>query len=458
MEKLARKLLYLLKYNYNRGNWNCGLEDKETWKAIAAIAQHNGFSEIIDIEDTAGWLIDIFKWLNFQDKNIFELDDAFTVLDLLKRNLEINMNDYWVVFPLVNATLNDTFCIDESIYIIGGDKEHKLNQLKQITDISFHELDSRFEHTMKSRSPIFLSHPIIAVKIRHQYSRVNRIASDCAFYAVSLLNVMYRAYIYPNYENSEITFVFRQFIDNGNVNNYDKSNRHIAIHGKKNWTHIPINFRYNCSFDLEWLKNKEHMERFVNLYSWSQETNDVNKLKERFLRALKFFMKSINFGKESNSLDSESDSVLYINIAAEVMLLKKNEDKHTRKRKLTFLLNHLVTLGGIDQASAIDKVCKSRNEFVHDGLDYIDDYFYRNKVDPFEKETKGKTDLEVFIRIIAILISKADYYIQYAIENKKHSNFNAKESWFNLLANYFDNDQVPNEIVEVTQIEGAKSG
>lgn len=115
------------------------------------------------------------------------------------------------------------------------------------------------------------------------------------------------------------------------------------------------------------------------------------------------------------------------------------------------MLDHLVTLGQLDQASAIDKVCKSRNEFVHDGLDYIDDYFYRNKVDPFKKEAKGKTDLEVFIRIIAILTSKSDYYIQYAIENRKHSNFNAKESWFNLLSDYFDNGEIPDELIEVIQ-------
>lgn len=193
MEKLAKKVLFLLRYNHTRENWNCGLEDKETWKVVTAIAQHNEFSEIIDIEDTEGWLVDIFKWLNFKDKYMFELDDALTVLELLKKNLEINMNDYWVVFPLMNATLNDTICLDESIYIIGGDKEHKLNQLKQVTNIPLQELDSRFEHTMRSRSPVFLSHPIIAIKIRHQYSSVSRIASDCAFYAISLLNVMYRA-------------------------------------------------------------------------------------------------------------------------------------------------------------------------------------------------------------------------------------------------------------------------
>ncbi|WP_339217745.1 hypothetical protein [Ornithinibacillus sp. FSL M8-0202] len=452
MEKLAKRVLFLLRYNHDRKNWSCGLEDKETWKVITTIAQHKEFSEIIDIEDTEGWLIDIFNWLNFKDKNMFELNDALSVLELLKKNLEINIGDYWVVFPLVNATLNDTICLDESIYIIGGDdKKHKLNQLKQITNLPAQELDSRFEHTIRSRSPIFLSHPIIAIKIRHQYSSVNRIASDCAFYAVSLLNVMYRAYIYPNFENTKISVGFRQLIKNRGLIDYDKINRHIAIHGEKNWIHIPLNFNYNCSFDLEWLKNREHTKRFISLYRWSQETNDVDELKARFLRSLKFFMKAINFGKRSNSLDSESDAVLYINIAAEVMLLKKNEDKHIRKKKLTFLLDHLVTLGQLDQASAIDKVCKSRNEFVHDGLDYIDDYFYRNKVDPFKKEAKGKTDLEVFIRIIAILTSKSDYYIQYAIENRKHSNFNAKESWFNLLSDYFDNGEIPDELIEVIQ-------
>lgn len=455
MKKLAKKVLFLLEYNHNRESWSCGLEDKETWKVITAIAQHSEFSEIIDIEDTEGWLIDIFKMLNFRDKNTFELDDGLTVLELLKKNLEINMGDYWVVFPLVNANLDDTICLNESIYIIGGDKEHKLNQLAQVTNFPFMELDSRFEHTMRSRSTIFLSHPIIAIKIRHQYSSVSRIASDSAFYAISLLNVIYRAYIYPSYENTQISFV-RWLIKKRNINDYGKLNKHISIHGEKNWSHIPINFSYYCNFDLEWLKNEKYMKRFVNLYSWSQETNDVNELKERFLRAIKFFMKAINFGKESNLLDSESDSVLYINIAAEVMLLKKNENKHTRKKKLTFLLEHLVTLEGIDQTSVIDKVCKSRNEFVHDGLDYIENYFYRNEIDPSEKEAKGKTDLEVFIKIIAILISKGDFFIQYATRYKKHSNFTAKESWFNLLADYFDNNQVPNEIVEVTKIEGAK--
>lgn len=155
MEKLAKKVLYLIRYNQNRGKRNCGLEDKETWKVITAIDQHNEFTEIIDIEDTEGWLIDIFKWLNFKDKVILNLDDALDVLDLLKKNLEINISDYWVVFPLVDATLNDTICLDENIYIIGGDKQDKLNQLKQLTNISFQELDSRFNHTIKSRSPFF---------------------------------------------------------------------------------------------------------------------------------------------------------------------------------------------------------------------------------------------------------------------------------------------------------------
>ncbi|TLS35290.1 hypothetical protein [Pseudalkalibacillus caeni] len=164
-------------------------------------------------------------------------------------------------------------------------------------------------------------------------------------------------------------------------------------------------------------------------------------------------MKAINFGIGSNSLDSESDAVLYINIAAEVMLLKKNEDRHTRKKKLTFLLDNLVNLEGLNQTSLIEKVCKSRNEFVHDGLDYIDDYFFRNEIDPFEESAKGKTDLEVFIKIIAIIISKSDYYIQYALENKKHSSFNAKESWFNLLADYFHKEQVSNELIEIIHLD-----
>ncbi|PAE87224.1 hypothetical protein [Shouchella clausii] len=85
MKKLAKKVLFLLECNHNRENWSCGLEDKETCEVITAIAQHSEFSEIIDIEDTEGWLIDIFKELNFRDKNTFELDDGLTVLELLKK-------------------------------------------------------------------------------------------------------------------------------------------------------------------------------------------------------------------------------------------------------------------------------------------------------------------------------------------------------------------------------------
>lgn len=51
---------------------------------------------------------------------------------------------------------------------------------------------------------------------------------------------MYRAYIYPDYENTKISLGFRQLIKNGKINDYDKLNRHIAIHGEENWRHIPI--------------------------------------------------------------------------------------------------------------------------------------------------------------------------------------------------------------------------
>ncbi|WP_090851295.1 HEPN domain-containing protein [Paraliobacillus sp. PM-2] len=438
MEKLYKTVLYLLKCNYERGNWSSGLEDKETNKVITSIAKHPEFSEIINIEDAEEWLVQIFSWLEFHKKEDFSIDDSKQVLDLLKDNLQLNVKEYWVVFPLVNATLNDTIRLSEDIYIIGG--EDKVYQLHDITKLSFYELESRFEHTMNSRSPIFLSHPLLAIKITHQYSSVNHIASDRAFYAISVLNILYRAYIYPEYENSRMHLAIKKFGENKSMSkNIDTLNYHIAVHGEQNWRHIPLNFSYHCRFSLEWLKNPKYVERFVKLYHWTRESDNLDELDFRFLRALKFFMKSINNGKKINSLDSESDAVLYLNIAAEVLFLKKHESD--KKKKLKFHLNHLVSLTDKDQTSAIEKICKSRNDFVHEGLEYREDYFSRNEVDPFLTDAKGDTDLDVFNKIISVIISKADLYVEYANDNKKHSNYTTKQSWFNLLKDSYEGSQ-----------------
>ncbi|GGM28184.1 hypothetical protein GCM10011351_12610 [Paraliobacillus quinghaiensis] len=443
MKKLAKKVLYLLRFNQDRNQWNCGLEDKETWRIITAIADHNDFSEIIDIEDAEDWILNIFNWLDLHNKEELQLSDAYEVLRLLKNNLETNVKDYWVIFPLVNATLGSTINISDGIYIVGGEEEDILEQLHGITKLPLRELEGRFEHTIRTRSSAFISHPVMAIKKHHQFSSVNRMASDSVFYAISILNVLYRAKIYPQYENTRISLAMSKLLRNrGDSRELDKINKHITVHGEKNWRHIPINFNYTCNFNLEWLKQAEYKSRFIELYNWTQNRDDIEELKVRFLRALKFFIKAMNFGKIHNSFDSESDTVLYLNISAEVMLLKKNEDKrNVRKDKLTFLLDNLVNVNS-DQKESFENVCKSRNEFVHDGLEYIDDYFYRNELDPFINDAKGKTDLDIFIKVIATLISKADLYIEFALNNKKHSNFNVKESWFNLLKESYDGNNI----------------
>lgn len=68
MKKLAKKVLFLLEYNHNRESWSCGLEDKETWKVITAIAQHSEFSEIIDIEIRKGGSSIFSKCLTLETK------------------------------------------------------------------------------------------------------------------------------------------------------------------------------------------------------------------------------------------------------------------------------------------------------------------------------------------------------------------------------------------------------
>ncbi|NWL87469.1 hypothetical protein DMN77_07615 [Paenibacillus sp. 79R4] len=386
---LTEELISLFEFNKQRNEWDNWLDDEATWKFINAVGSDPSFINIMDSELAADFLPTLFDNFEFPSKESIGVMEANNFLQLLNKNMLINMSDYWIILPLLNAEATKSIKISDYISILVGKREEKLRELTQIIGLELHEAESRFVHTEKSRSPNFFKDPLLVIKINHQHRIVNENAVAIAYYAVNFINVLYWGYVTPNHKVESSFRLLR--------GEREHVNQHAVIQNVNgsNWGHRPLNFEYNCNFNLDWLNEKVHGERLSDLMNLISFKYEQNGLSDRFLRGIRFFVRGINVKSGNRFFDAESDAILLLNIASECVLIKSQEEG-SKSRKIK---GRLSKLGNIEEVGIesrkliIKRMSNLRGSYVHEGLS--------NNVKSFLDGEEKLTELEAFKKIVA---------------------------------------------------------
>ena len=244
---LIDDVLKLLEINRERRKWDGWLDDKETWTLVNKISKDEKFYPIFDWELTADFFSYVFEELKIPEKKQFTQKDAEEFLDLLYKNLEVNVKDYWIVLPLNRSSLEQSIQLNDNLWIITGTPEEKKETLRLMIGLEPKESLFRFEHTEKSRSPEFFSYPLLIKKMCHQFNVVKKSSEFWSYYAVSMLKVVYYAFIYPDNKLGILSFL-------GVSGEEERPNQHVVIQCiGSNWRHLPLRYDYACNFKLDWL-------------------------------------------------------------------------------------------------------------------------------------------------------------------------------------------------------------
>lgn len=410
-KELIRRVLQLLEQNRNRSSWDSDLGDRATFEFLSFVSKQEEFSDIFDFEFVVETLRFCFFELGMPQKKNYEESDAIELLQLLKANIEINIKPHWVVVPLINASLTNTVKISDNLVILAGNREEKIKQLSDIVGIDYEKMLWRCEHTEDSRSADFFVDPLLLICINHTIEYAYRVAVVTTYYSIIMLQLLYWANIYPNHRNR---FLFRP------AGNEREINRHLAIHPPNdNWRHQPLNFNYECDFNLDWLDNAKIKDNYVKLFSLLNEKYFGEEVVNRFIKAMNFFDRGLNVNGGNRYFDEKLDAILQLVIATEVLFVKDRDEKKTSK-----VVKCLSKLGDIDGTSEkkrrklVREMCNIRGEYVHSGMN-----FYYGK----------KEDLTLLKRMVARVLSNSHRYINSACGVALSGTKTPTEAWFDYL-------------------------
>jgi len=418
MAALTDDLISLFEINKERNEWGNWLDDEATWRFINAIGSDPSFINIMDLELTADILPTLFNNFEFPSKDSIGASEANDFLQLLNKNMLLNMSDYWIVLPLLIAEATHSIKISDSISILSGTREDKLRGLTQIIGLELHEVESRFEHTEQSRSPSFFADPLLVIKTNHQHRIVHANAVVTAYYAVNFINLLYWGYVAPTHKVESFKRLLR--------GRRERVNQHAVIQNVNgsNWGHRPLNFEYSCNFNLDWLKEEVHGKRLSDLMNLISFKYEQNGLSSRFLRGIRFFERGINVKSGNRFFDAESDAILLLNIACECILIKSQEERN-KSRKIKGRLSKLGNIEGVSVESRrliIERMSSLRGSYVHEGLS--------DNVNSFLDSEEKLTELEAYKKIVARFLCGAFEYTEKCCAQAVLDGKNVEEIWF----------------------------
>lgn len=393
---LIQDLISLFNINKARKKWDHSLEDEATFNFINKVSSDPAFINIMDYELAAIFLPDLFRNLKFPLKEHIGDEEAKNFLATLNECLSSNMSDYWIVVPLIGAKATNSIQIDNELSILAGTRKDKLTELSQMMGLEFSEIESRFIHTERSRSPHFLDDPLLVIKLNHQRSIVNCYAVEIAYYAINFITILYWGYLSPS---SKSKSNWRSMKD---IKKY--TNKHIAIQAisGNNWTHSPLHFEYNCDFSLDWLNLKKYRALLSDLMNLISLTYEQNQLSIRFLRSIRFFVRGINIQNKNQFFDEESDTILLLNIASECILIRAEREDGISK-KIRLRLSKLSKTNNIplhNRENIIKQMSQLRGNYVHRGIP-------ANIKNSFSSNQATSTALYNYKRIVARFLCDA---------------------------------------------------
>lgn len=363
MESLRRFAKAALYYCNRNNKWDIDMHSDKPLKTLSEkIYEHPRFSDIFEFEIAESIINSYLEDIHIQQQTNYGDQDADQFLEYIYENLYINIKERWIIFPLEGAFLSKTVKYKDFIFI-SGDKNDKLNTLRKIFNLSLNKTKARMQH-IENKSPSFLQHPLVAIRVKHQYNYVSYRARHIGLYINSILHAIYWGNVYPKYELSPFINMHQNehvniFLTCGNTENDYNTN--------------PLNFNTDCFIDLDWLLEKKYIKLLDVLYQ-DMVMKKHNPVSKKFLNGIIFFKRAIAVEDINDINQGLGTSLLLLTIASENILLKYEDSKRNR---LCVLFPRLIKWDVMDKnefSSLISQIYTWRSEFVHAGRELYEDY------------------------------------------------------------------------------------
>jgi hypothetical protein len=426
VENLRGFVLALLYYCKSKEDCDLSIiNDRPLKNLLEKISVHSQFKEIFEVEIAEQLICSYLNLVMSQGKISFNNEDADEFLNNLYSQLKQNISEHWIVIPLKGAYLTETIRFKDFIFI-SGDIEEKTDVLRRLGKTSKSKAIHRVNHTLTCKSRHFFEHPLLAIRVRHQYGYVFNIARRFSFYANCILHAIYWGKVHPNYELPLLH----------NPYGTDDAN-HLLIYGKEDWCikHLPARFNTNCKLNLDFFNEKTYLKLFSDIFNILMH-NSLGKVSIKFLHGFKFLKKSIDLESKEDIYQGLSISLLLLTTASESILLKREDAKRDRLSVLYSRLVNLDNLTNIEIANILNKIYGWRSEFVHGGTE-----IYRDYNDDFSDGLTTNTYVN-YKKILSHLLSKTVYFISLVERRSQNPTVLSKdEIWHKYLNNHFDRGQ-----------------
>ncbi|WKA53430.1 hypothetical protein [Planococcus shixiaomingii] len=423
MRDLEGFVIALLYHTKRKGHCDLSyIEDKPLKNLLEKLAVHPHFNDVFEVEIAENLICSCLYTVMSQGKISFNNSDAIQFLNDLYESLKVNVNEYWIIFPLKGASLTQTIRYKDFVFIT-GDSDEKINVLTRLGKTTRNKAVERATHTRISRSEHFFLHPLLAIRINHQNNYVRNVAKRFSFYSNSILQAIYWGKVHPKYEPSLIHNGFG--IDNAN---------HLLIYGKKDSqiSHMPADFDTTCKLDLDFLNEPTYIKLFSAIFDelmykgGSGERIIVNK----FLNGFKFLKNAIDLERKRQLYQGLSIPLLLLTTASESILLKREDQKRSRLSVLYSRLVKMDNLLNTEIAEILHKIYGWRSEFVHGGTEIHKDFN-----EDFSDGVTTNTYIN-YKKFLANLLSKTVYFISLVERRSQGQTMYSKEEiWYKYLNN-----------------------
>lgn len=388
---------------------------------LETIVTHPDFQDIYDFDLAENLLCNYVQDPSVRNLTTYTVQDADNLLQTFHSNLSANVAEHWVLFPLNKAYLSSTVRFSNFAFIAGS-YEQKAEVLKKLGKTTIGVAKRRISHVMNTRSLGFVDYPLLAIRIHHQFGHVFHHSRRIAFLSNSILQVIYWAKIYPEYN---LPLISQRF--NPNIS------EHMMVYSNEDTRTKSLPFRFNatCKINLDWISEKENQKILKNLYNILVNIHELNPLTLRFYKSLIFFKKAIESEEREDMFEGIGLPLLNLTIAAETILLATQDQKRAGLSSLIPRLVKFTDISPEDCSLLVNDIYTWRSEYVHGGSETYHDFN-----DDF---SPGITTIKFinFKRSIASLICRAPYFIN-MMQKRSHQNpINILDSWFKYLKNHW---------------------
>jgi hypothetical protein len=352
-------------------------------------------------------------------------EDIEKLIEIIIKTFEANKAEHFIIIPIPRATLEKVVHFDKFTFIPWfNNRNEKIQEISNVTNLDIEELNSFLTHTERSRSPDFLKHNLLIIKVDNQTDFVRFNAEKIAKYCIYLLRIIYYAKVLNPSISDFVSDLRLRLKKRKPTYDYTK-NSHIAIVSKDDWRnfHSPINFKSECSFDMSFIEDPNHQDLFKSLTDDFIFNPDNDEFTWRFLNASILFNKALEIDDDSLSI------LLFITVGESLLTQERNE----KRLRLSALLSRLVEVDDYTTpkiAEIIDIMYRKRNDFVHAG----EKIFLLH-----DSEDIDSVDSKLSFRLLRCVIAKliVDFRRYIELLNEREPQKNKIDAWTSYLDDMF---------------------